>query len=189
MKRRLWGRRTRVDGLPGDQHRHDRGLAGAGRHLEGEARQVRVGLVVGVGQMVEEAPAGARARRHLGQPDGGLGRFHLAEEGADAAEVVVPPVPEQAGGLRGHLPLGLRQLPPAVDLLADPPDDFRQVVLLAVGPELLRLFVEYEGLLPRPLALSGFGIGVMNSALRRLSMILWVGCPVSSSSQCRDGRS
>jgi hypothetical protein len=29
----------------------------------------------------------------------------------------------------------------------------------------------------------GFGIGVMNLALRRRSMILCVGCPVSSSSQ------
>ena len=40
-----------------------------------------------------------------------------------------------------------------------------------------------------PLRFRGFGIGVMNSACRRLSMVLWVGCPVSSSSQCRDGLS
>lgn len=33
----------------------------------------------------------------------------------------------------------------------------------------------------------GLGIGVMNLALRRLSMIFWVGCPASSSSQCRPG--
>jgi|SRR5580704_2451860 hypothetical protein len=33
----------------------------------------------------------------------------------------------------------------------------------------------------------GLGIGVMNLALRRLSMIFWVGCPASSSSQCRRG--
>ncbi len=33
----------------------------------------------------------------------------------------------------------------------------------------------------------GFGIGVMNSARRRVSRILCVGCPCSSSSQCRAG--
>ena len=33
----------------------------------------------------------------------------------------------------------------------------------------------------------GLGIGVMNFALRRLSMIFWVGCPASSSSQYRWG--
>src|ERR1700738_5183149 len=33
----------------------------------------------------------------------------------------------------------------------------------------------------------GLGIGVMNLALRRFSMIFWVGCPASSSSQCRLG--
>ena len=29
------------------------------------------------------------------------------------------------------------------------------------------------------------GIGVMKSAIRRASMIRWVGCPLESSSQCR----
>ena len=147
----------RVDGLPGDQHRHDRGLAGPGRQLEGQPRQFRVGVVVGVGQMVEEVPAGSRAGGDFGEPDGGLRGFELAEEGADAAEVVVPPVPEQAGRLRGHLPLGrVRQLAPAVDLLADPVDDGGQVVLLAIGPELLRPFVEHHRrLLPGSLAFPG----------------------------------
>jgi tRNA nucleotidyltransferase/poly(A) polymerase len=35
----------------------------------------------------------------------------------------------------------------------------------------------------------GFGIGVMNSARRRFSLIFWVGCPYASSSQCRPGAS
>ena len=35
----------------------------------------------------------------------------------------------------------------------------------------------------------GFGIGVMNLALRRCSIIFCVGCPVSSSSQCLFGYS
>ena len=96
----------RVDGLPGDQHRHDGGLSGAGRQLERQPGEVRVGVVVGVRQMVEEILADpARARRHLDEPDGGLYRLDLAEEGPNAAEPVVPPVLEQAGRLRGHLPL------------------------------------------------------------------------------------
>ena len=99
-------------------------------------------------------------------------RFHLAEEGTDAVEVVVPPVPEQASRLGGHLPLVLRQLAPTVDLLADPVDDGGQIVLLAICPELLRLLIEYEGLLSSPLRFRGFGIGEMNSACRRRSMIL-----------------
>jgi hypothetical protein len=33
----------------------------------------------------------------------------------------------------------------------------------------------------------GLGMGVMNLALRRESIIFWVGCPDSSSSQCRAG--
>src|ERR1019366_7398875 len=35
----------------------------------------------------------------------------------------------------------------------------------------------------------GFGIGVMNFALRRCSMVFCVGCPTSSSSQCLRGHS
>ena len=33
-----------VDRLPGDEHRHDRGLAGAGGELQGQSRQIGVGL-------------------------------------------------------------------------------------------------------------------------------------------------
>ena len=54
----------------------------------------------------EEAPAGlACPRGDLGQPDHRLDRLDLAEEGPDAGESVIPPVPEQACGLRGHPPL------------------------------------------------------------------------------------
>jgi hypothetical protein len=40
---------------------------------------------------------------------------------------------------------------------------------------------------PRPFCLRGFGMGVMNSALRRVSTIFPVGWPESSSSQCSRG--
>ena len=41
--------------------------------------------------------------------------------------------------------------------------------------------------MPPALRFLGFGMGVMNEAIRRDSTILWVGCPDSSSSQCRVG--
>ena len=43
-----------VDRLPGDEHRHDGGLAGAGRQLQREAHQLRVRLVVGGRQVLEQ---------------------------------------------------------------------------------------------------------------------------------------
>ena len=42
-KRRVLRVGQLVERLPGDEHRHDDGLAGAGRHLEGHARQAGVG--------------------------------------------------------------------------------------------------------------------------------------------------
>jgi hypothetical protein len=35
-----------IDRLPGDQHRHDGGLAAAGRHLQSDAEQLRIGFRV-----------------------------------------------------------------------------------------------------------------------------------------------
>ena len=43
-----------VHRLPGDQHRHDRGLAGAGGELQCDAQQVRVGFLVGGAQVFQE---------------------------------------------------------------------------------------------------------------------------------------
>ena len=52
-----------VDGLPGDQHRHDGGFAGAGGELEREPHELGVRVGVGVGKVVEETfPLGASAR-------------------------------------------------------------------------------------------------------------------------------
>ena len=47
----------------------------------------------------------ADLRRNLGQPDGGLDRLDLAEERADAAELVMAPVLQQARGLRRDPPV------------------------------------------------------------------------------------
>ena len=46
-----------VDSLPGDDHGHDRGLACAGGQFQGEAHQLRVRLVVGVGKMLQKGLA------------------------------------------------------------------------------------------------------------------------------------
>ena len=55
--------------------------------------------------MIEEVPTGSRAMRNFGEPNGGLYRFDLAEEGPNATEAMVPPVLEQARRLRSNLPL------------------------------------------------------------------------------------
>ena len=94
-----------VDGLPGDEHRHHRRLAGAGGQFQGQAHQLRIGLGVGIGQVLEESFAGLPAWRDLGQPDGSLNRFDLAEERPDAGEFVVPPVLEEPGRFGRHLPI------------------------------------------------------------------------------------
>ena len=44
----------RVDGLPGDQHGHDGGFARAGGKLQGQAHQLRVGILVGAGKVVQQ---------------------------------------------------------------------------------------------------------------------------------------
>jgi hypothetical protein len=43
-----------VDRLPRDQHGHDGGLARAGGQLQGQAHQLWVGVVVGVGQVLKK---------------------------------------------------------------------------------------------------------------------------------------
>ena len=96
----------RVDGLPGDEHRHDGGLAGAGRQLQREAHQLRIGVVVGVGQMFEKALARlSRLGRDLSQPDRRFDRLDLTEERTNAAELVVPPVLKQPRRLGRDLPV------------------------------------------------------------------------------------
>ena len=120
-----------VDRLPGDQHRHDGGLAGAGGQLQREPHQLGIGVLVGGGEMIENALAARRLRRDLGQPDRRLHRFDLAEERADAAELVMPPVLEQAGRFRRDLPLaGIGQGAPVVHMAAHLVDDRGGIVLL-----------------------------------------------------------
>ena len=125
-----------VDGLPRDQHGHDGGLAGAGGQLQRQAHQFGVGIVVGIGEVFEELSSGlASCGRDFGQPNGGLNRLDLAEEWPDAAELVVPPMLQQAGGFRRDVPsVWIRQCSPFIHFLANRiDDDCRFLVFLLLG--------------------------------------------------------
>ena len=149
-----------VDDLPGDEHGHDGGLAGAGGELEGQALQVGVGVVVGGLEMVEKALSGlAELGGDLGEPDEGLDRLDLAEEGALVAEWVVAPVLEQAGGFRFDPPEVGGELPPLVNLLAEGVDDGGVVVLLGAGAEAVALVEGEFTLLAAALLFLGLGDG------------------------------
>ena len=73
-----------VDRLPGDQHGHDRGLAGAGRELERQPHQFRVGVVVGVGEVLRESPR--RSCRSAGRPRSARWRSRPPRSGRRTAE-------------------------------------------------------------------------------------------------------
>ena len=132
------GTANRVNGLPGDQHRHDSCLASPGCQFKRQPLQTSIHFDVGTGQMVEKSPTGSTGLRcNLCQPDDRLHRFDLAEEGPNVIEPVVPPMLEQSCRFRRHPPLfRIWQLPPSVDLNANAVDDFRQVVFLAFRSEL-----------------------------------------------------
>jgi hypothetical protein len=99
------GAAHRIDGLPGNDHGHDRGLAGAGGKLQRQAHQLGIGILVGRREVIEDALALLGLGRNLGQPDRRLRGLHLTEERADVVELVMTPVLQQAGGLRRDLPL------------------------------------------------------------------------------------
>jgi hypothetical protein len=138
-----------VDRLPGDEHGHDGGFAGTGGELERETQEFGVGVVVGGGQMFEQSLAGRGARGDLCEPDGGLDRFHLTEERADASKRVAAPMLEQAGGFGRDLPLA-RVWPgaPLGDVAAHFVDDRVGVVLLLLGRQ-PGTFIENDILLGR----------------------------------------
>ncbi len=114
-----------VERLPGDEHPHDDRLAGAGGHLEGDAKQVGVASGgVGLAQRVGD-PRVAVLARHLGDVDRRLHRLDLAEEQLPFA-LGVGPVREQSRRRRGNT--GVAPLPPERHLLADAVDQL-------IGPQ------------------------------------------------------
>ena len=94
------------------------------------------------------SPALPACGRDLGQPDGGFDRLDLAEERADAAELVMPPVLQQASRFRRYLPFTwIRQRSPSVHMASYLVDDRGRVVLLLLGWR--RPFVQTQDLLRR----------------------------------------
>ena len=82
-------------------------------------------------EMVKQALPVLGLRRDLGQPDRGFHRLDLAEERADAAELVMAPVLKKPRGLRRDLPLvGIGQGSPGVHVTAHLIDDRGGIVLL-----------------------------------------------------------
>jgi hypothetical protein len=108
-----------VDRLPCDNHRHNRGLSGAGCHFQREPDQFRVGLAIGGVDRPPQVPVLAPAARHLGQPDQRLDRLDLTKERPPIGKVMVAPMFEQPVRGRRDTPIGPRELTPCVDM---PPD-------------------------------------------------------------------
>ena len=126
------GRRANgIDRLPGHQHGHHGGLAAAGRHLHGDAKQFGIGLLVGALQVLPEFRVPLLAARDFGQPDDRLDGFDLAKERPDGLEIVVSPVVQQPGGRRGHVPVGwIGQIAPGRNVRTDFVDDRSRIVFL-----------------------------------------------------------
>jgi len=106
-----------VEGLPGDQHRHDHGLAGAGGLLDAVADQP---VVVPAGQLLYVPALGGAAVGDLPQPDQGFDGFALGEEGLFEALLAVGPMAQEPPGYAGRpritlVPPGLHPAPDGVD--------------------------------------------------------------------------
>lgn len=92
--------------VPGDQHGHDNGLAGTGRHLECRARQTGVRGVVRFTYRVLD-PGVAVFPCHLGDVDRSFKGFILAEEQFFLA-AGIGPIGDQAGGGRRDADIAAR---------------------------------------------------------------------------------
>ena len=108
-----------VQRLPGNQHRHDDCLAGAGRHLEREAPQAGIRRVVRGPEIVLD-PGVAVLPRHLGDVYRGLDRFDLAEE-QQLVAILAGPVGQQPRRRPRHADVAA--LAPGADPLMDAIDD------------------------------------------------------------------
>jgi hypothetical protein len=146
----------RIDRLPCDEHGHDGGLACAGGEFQREPHQLRIGVFIRRSEMIQHTFAPVRLRGNLREPDRRFCGFDLAEERADAAERVLTPMLQKAGGLRRDLPLTGAQLTPCVHIAADLVDNRGRIVLLLLRREALA-FVEHKSRLGGGLALLGLG--------------------------------
>jgi hypothetical protein len=132
-----------------------------------------VGIPVCRSEVAEKALPVRRLRRYLGQPDRGLHRLDLAEEWADITELVMTPMLKKTGRLRRDLPLtGIGQRSPRVHRLANFIDDRRGVVLLLLRRKPKPSSEVISSCTAAFFRFFGLGIGVMNSARRRVSTVV-----------------
>jgi hypothetical protein len=151
-----------VGGLPGDDHGHDGGFAGAAGQFQRPTHEFRIRSVVGVGKVFQKLFAGlAPLRGDLGEPDGGLYSFDLAEERMNVAELVMTPVLRKTLGVGRDLPsVGVWNAAPLVHKIAKLIDyGGRGVILLILGGEPLAFVVNYLLLLRGGLLLARLGNG------------------------------
>lgn len=111
-----------IQGVPGDEHGHDHGFAGAGRHLEGGTRQAGIRGAIRIPKRVFD-PAVAVLLCCLGEVNGCFERLILAEEDLLFAGGIGP-VCNQAGGGRRHA--GISAFAPH----ADPSPNFIHKLIL-----------------------------------------------------------
>jgi hypothetical protein len=84
--------------MPRDEHGHNNRLAAAGSHFESDAEKLGVGIFIETAQIIVN-PRFAIFVGHLGDVDGRLQRFNLAEEELAFTLRIVPVIQQQAGGL------------------------------------------------------------------------------------------
>lgn len=129
--------------------------------FQGQAQQLRVGVVVGIDKVFQEDFSGfSCAGGDFRQPDDRLDRFHLTEERPDVVEAVLPPVLQQSGGFGRYLPvLRVRQTSPLIYMSAKFIDNRRWIVLLLLGGKSFAFVKDQILLLSCAFALSGFWNG------------------------------
>ena len=126
-------------------------------------------------------------RGDLSEPDGGFHRLHLAEERPDVAELVLPPMLQQAGRFGRDLPLiGMRQAAPLIDLLPHGVDHGCCMFILLCLRGQPFAFVEHELLLcVGAFALPGLGnrrdklcaAAALDNLLGRLPLVIKLPVP------------
>ena len=108
--------RQLVQRLPGNEHCHDRGFAGAGGHFAGDAEKAGIVLLIELAKQVLD-PGVAVFPGGLGKIDKGFQGLDLAKEQPPAA-IRITPILQQAGGYAGDI-VGITALAPDLDHAAD----------------------------------------------------------------------
>ncbi|MCI0666880.1 MAG: hypothetical protein L0Y43_02355 [Methylococcaceae bacterium] len=103
--------------------------------FESQAHEFRVGVVAGIGQMIQKLRTGfAKFWRDFREPDCRFDRFDLAEKGSDAVEAMVPPMLQQTRRFRAYEPIGGTGYPaPGIHLAAQFVDDWSWIILHGCG--------------------------------------------------------